>query len=158
MPTNPYAADLAGRDPLASLAEGLETIEAVTARFDAAAWGRPYGPGKWTGRQLLVHLAQMEEFFGTRVRMALTVANFVVQPIEQDGLVTLAAAVSGPAALASFLAQRRVHLELFASFTPEQWGTAFQHPERGTMTVRDLVEYLAGHDWRHVPHLRLIAA
>ena len=154
---NPYAADLAGREPLASLADGLREIESITARFDDGAWERTYGPGKWTGRELLVHLAQMEQFFGARIRMALTVRDYVVQPIEQDDLVALERVVSGPAALASFAAQRRVHLELFARITPAQWDVTLEHPERGTMTARNLLEYLAGHDWRHVPHLRAIA-
>jgi hypothetical protein len=96
MPDNPYAPDLAGRDPLAAMREALEAVEALAARFDATAWERSYAPGKWTARQLLVHLAQVEQFFGTRVRLALTTRDFVVQPMEQDDTLGLEGAVSGP--------------------------------------------------------------
>jgi uncharacterized damage-inducible protein DinB len=158
VPDNPYAPDLAGRDPLAAMREALDAVEALAGRFDAGAWERSYAPGKWTARQLLVHLAQVEQFFGTRLRLALTTRDFVVQPMEQDDTLSLEQAVSGPAALASFAGQRRVHLELLPALAPGQVSTGFQHPERGPMTVRDLVEYWAGHDWRHVEQLRRIAA
>ncbi len=50
---------------------------------------RPYAPGKWTARQVLIHLAQAELMIQPRVRLALTSADYVVQPFEQDDLVAL---------------------------------------------------------------------
>jgi uncharacterized damage-inducible protein DinB len=158
MPDNPYAADLAGREPLAAMRQALEAVESMTSDFDDDAWQRSYAPGKWTARQVLVHLAAIEQFFGTRLRLALTVGDYVVQPMEQDDVMALEAGVSGPSARASFTGQRRANLELLASLTPAQWSVGFHHPERGAITVRYLVEYWAGHDWRHVGQLKTMAA
>jgi uncharacterized damage-inducible protein DinB len=152
-----YAADLAGREPIASLAEAASIIHDVCSPFDAARWARSYAPGKWTARQILVHLAQIEMVFGVRVRFALSTGAYVVQPFDQDPFIEVEGTlIDGTTALASFLAQRAMNLQLFRKLTPAQLATQFHHPERGRMTVAELIAYLAGHDWRHVGQLRQI--
>ena len=155
MPENPYAQDLAGREPMAALAEAASTIHAVCTPFDAGAWRRSCAAGKWSAREILVHLAQIEMVFGVRVRFALTSRAYVVQPFDQDPFIQVEGpVVDGPTALASFLGLRAMNLQLFRSLSPAQLETTFEHPERGEMTVGGLIAYLAGHDWRHVGQLR----
>ena len=57
---NPYDADLAGREPKASLAEAAAAVRTICQPFDAARWRRSYAAGKWTARQVFIHLAQNE--------------------------------------------------------------------------------------------------
>jgi hypothetical protein len=156
--TNPYAADLAGRDPIAALEEARAEIRRLTAEFEEPDWARSYGPGKWTAAELALHLAQVEMVFGVRARFALSTGAYVAQPFDQVPFMAVEGPlVEGPVALASFLAQRAMNLQLYRRLTPQQLGTTFEHPEFGIMTVQDLIAYQAGHDWRHVGHLRQIA-
>ena len=159
MSENPYAADLAGREPIAALADAAATIERLASRYGDAGWGRTYAPGKWTAREILVHLAQIEMVFGVRVRYAVSTGGYVVQPFDQDPFMAVEGpAIDGPTALAAFLALRAMNLQLFRSLSPEQLATRFMHPERGEMTVLEIVAFLAGHDWRHVGQLKTIEA
>ena len=159
MAENPYAGDLAGREPIAALAEADSTIRKLASAFDAAAWQRSYAAGKWTTREILVHMAQIEMVFGMRVRYALSTGNYVVQVFDQDPFMAVEApAIDGETALAAFLGLRAMNLQLFRSLTAQQLNTRFMHPERGEMTVGELIAYLAGHDWRHIGQLKTIAA
>jgi hypothetical protein len=40
--------------------------------------------------------------------------------------------------------------------TPEQWERYGMHAERGCLTVRELVQLIAGHDLNHVEQIRKI--
>ena len=85
--------------------------------------------------------------------------GYVVQPFDQDPFMAVEGpAIDGPTALAAFLSLRAMNLQLFRSLIPEQLATRFMHPERGEMTVLEIVAFLAGHDWRHVGQLKTIAA
>lgn len=159
MADNPYAQDLAGREPVASLGETAAEIQRLAAGFDAASWQRSYGPGKWTASELLLHLVQVELVFATRARFALSTGGYVAQPFDQDPFMAVErVAVDGPVALAAFQALRAFNLRLYRALTPMQRDQTFTHPEFGEMAVEDLLAYNAGHDWRHVGHLRQIAA
>jgi len=154
---NPYAGDLAGREPIAALGEAASTIRSLTSAFDAAAWQRSYASEKWTAREILVHLAQIEMVFGMRARYALSTGNYVVQVFDQDPFMEVEApSIDAQTALAAFLGVRAMNLQLFRSLTAPQLNTRFVHPERGEMTVGELIAYLAGHDWRHIGQLKTI--
>ena len=75
MRDNPYAPDLAGRDPLVALRETPGRFRSLTDGWSAADFERSYAPGKWSARQILIHLAQAELALGTRGRMAVTTAS-----------------------------------------------------------------------------------
>jgi DinB superfamily len=146
---NPYAPDLGGRDPVAALRETPDRY--------AALLERTYAPGKWTARQVLIHLAQAELMIQPRVRLALTAADYVVQPFEQDDLVTLEPSVDAHTALATYTTLRRFGLPLFESLTPSQLATTCRHPQMGTLDVRWFLVMLAGHELRHLGQLHRIA-
>jgi hypothetical protein len=153
---NPYGRELAGREPLTSLADSAEQIRSLVAGFDQPAWLRSYAEGKWTAAQIAQHLAHCELFLGTRVRLALTVPNYVVQPFEQDDLMRIEVAESGPTAFASYYAQRQMNLPFFRQLTAAQLDHPVHHPEKGGISVRWIIELFAGHDWRHIGQLREI--
>src|SRR5689334_13665202 len=83
-PTTPYTSDLGDREPLAAMKEAVERIHALTAGWTPAQFERSYAPGKWTARQILVHLAQTEIALGNRARIALAVPNYIAQALDQD--------------------------------------------------------------------------
>jgi hypothetical protein len=157
MPTNPYHADLAGRDAIGAMRETPGRIEAIVANMTEADLARSYAPGKWTAAQLLVHLAQAELALTVRVRMALTQPDYVAQPFDQDRWLEKEATSDGRMALAAYLAMRRLNLQLFSSLSGAARATTFGHPEHGQLTVQWLLEMIAGHERHHVVHLEAIA-
>ena len=126
---NPYGAELAGREPKASLAEAAEAVRTICQPFDASRWRRSYAAGKWTAAQILVHLAQIEMMFGVRARFALTTGGYVVQVFEQDPFVEVeGVAVDGPTALNAFLSLRAMNLQLFRALIVAAAGPGVRAP------------------------------
>jgi hypothetical protein len=56
-------------------------------------------------------------------------------------------------ALNAFSALREWNLALIGSTTPESMSKPVNHPERGDMTFRVLVETMAGHDLNHLKQI-----
>jgi hypothetical protein len=156
MHKNPYAGPLGNRDALQALAETPERIHALVSRWSDAQWNGSYEPGKWTGREILVHLAQTELALTTRVRFALSEENYHAQPFSQDAWMKNEAAADGKVALDAYLALRRLNVLLFRSLTPDQRRRPFQHPEYGELDPEWVAAQLAGHDLHHLAQLERI--
>ena len=158
MTDNPYAGDLGSRDPVQSLGDTPKRLEAIVRRFTPGDFARSYAPGKWSARQIVVHLAQTELLIQPRVRLALTVADYIVQPFEQDDVLALEPGVSGLAALDAYLAVRRFSIPMLSALTPAQLSTTCRHPESGVIDVRWILVMLAGHELRHLGQLEAVGA
>jgi hypothetical protein len=157
MQKNPYAADLADRDALTALAETPQQIAALAAKWTAAQWNQPYAPGKWTARQVLVHLFQTELALTTRVRFAASRDGYVAQPFSQDDWMPLDDKADGATALDAYLALRRMTVAMFRHMTTAQRTRMFKHPEYGDLTPDWVAAQLAGHDLHHLAQLGRIA-
>lgn len=155
---NPYAASLGDRDVLSSLASTPERIRMLVATLGPAGIRRSYAPGKWTVQQLLVHLAHVELAFAVRARMAVTVADYVIQPFEQDHWVQVEPRTDAATALAAYEAVRAMTLEFFRSLAPEQRHKVITHPERGRMETWDIAATLAGHELHHLAQIEAVVA
>ena len=155
---NPYAKDLGDRDPLVALRETPERIRSVVAAWSPADFERSYGPGKWTARQILIHLAQSELALGNRARMALSTPNYAAQAFDQDKWISRDDRLSGKEALDAFLGMSIMNRSLFASLSPADRTTALTHPEYGELTVDWIVRQMAGHQIHHLEQIQQIAA
>lgn len=149
----PYAQYVGDRDPVDVLQESAQRYRAVRATIADSQWGTPLAPGKWTLRQLIVHVTQWEMIFGVRVRLGLGVTNYIVQPLDQDPLMHEADVVDAATAFACFEALRAMNLKLAAALTPAQRRLPVTHPERGQIDVNDLLTTLAGHGVHHLNQL-----
>ncbi|MDQ3070256.1 MAG: DinB family protein [Acidobacteriota bacterium] len=157
MPT-PYSQYVEGRDPVAVMAETIVKTRAAVSRFTPQDFERSHAPGKWSVREVLIHLAHGEIVFGTRVRFALTTPGYVVQPFDQDAWMALDRnGLDGNAALALFSFTRALNLGLFKQLTPEQRAATFRHPEQGEIKVEDVLVMSAGHEVHHLAQLEEVA-
>lgn len=154
----PYSDQLGRRDPLAVLAETPGRIRELTAKLGPDGFDRSYAPGKWTGRQILAHLAQVEMMAGTRFRQAVTLDDYVVQPFDQDQWIAREPLPEGTEAIEALCSMRRWNLAFFRSLSPEDQARTFRHPERGTLSVDWMLELLAEHDLNHLTQLEMIAS
>ena len=154
---NPYAADLADRDPLEALADTPARIRALTERWTPQQFERSYAPGKWSARQILVHLAQTEMVLGARARMALCTTPYASQPFDQNAWMAHDTAISGADALNALVAMSVMNRALFASLSAADRATPFTHPEYGSISVDWLIQQMAGHQIHHLRQLETIA-
>lgn len=153
---NPYAADLGNRPPLDALADTAERINLLVKDWDAAHFDRSYAPGKWSARQILIHLAQTELALTTRARFALAEPGYAAQSFSQDDWIPLDAAADARTALDAYVAMRRLNVAMWRSLTAAQLERAFSHPEYGELTVAWIMAQMAGHDIHHLRQLEVI--
>jgi DinB superfamily len=156
VPQTPYSADLGSREPLSTMRETTERIRAIASGWSPAQFDRSYAPGKWSARQILVHLVQTEIALGNRARMALAIPNYTAQAFEQDAWMANESSVTGAVALGALVAMNTMNREFFQALTPAQRTTPFSHPEYGALTVDWLIHQMAGHLRHHVEQLEQI--
>jgi len=156
--TNPYASQLAERDPRAVIAETPGRLARIVEQLGAAGLERSWAPGKWSARQVLCHLADCELAFAFRLRQTLAEPHHVIQPFDQDAWSKPYGSLDAQAALAAFTAVRRWNLALLEKASPEDMKKPVTHPERGSMTFQTVIETMGGHDLNHLKQLETAAA
>src|SRR4051812_32778221 len=119
---NPYAADLGNREPLDALSDTPSRIRELVDGWSEAQFERSYAPGKWTARQVLIHLAQTELALTTRARFALTQPGYMAQAFSQDDWMPIDAGASARAALDAYTSLRRLNLEMWKALDEAQWS------------------------------------
>jgi DinB family protein len=157
-PQTPYSEDLGNLEPIASMRESMARLRALAGAWSSRDFERSYAPGKWSARQILMHLAHAELAFGNRARMALAAPghDYVAQPFDQDAWMTRESALGGREALAALVALGTMNAALYASLSPADRIVAFSHPEYGALTIDWLIHQAAGHLLHHLNQLEII--
>ena len=130
---NPYASFLGDKNALEVIEQTPSNLSGLAVQFVPASMEWRPAQGKWNAREILCHLADSEIAFGFRLRQTLAEDKHVIQPVEWN-------------------------LALIGSTTPESMAKPVNHPERGDMTFRVIVETMAGHDLDHLAQLDRIIA
>lgn len=161
MEANPYAKFLGGQDARAVIAStpGLlsQAIAALTPERALAA----VAPGKWSPRQIVAHLADCELAHGFRLRQTLAATGgepALLQPFDQDAWARHDEGYDLASALETFRAVRGWNLKLIGTLTEADMARSAHHPERGDLTLRTLIETMAGHDLNHLLQLQRLSA
>jgi DinB family protein len=144
---------LGERNPVESMTASAERVESVARRLGEARLAKPWGPGKWTGKQILAHLADAEVGIGFRMRQVIAEDAHRIQPFDESAWARRYENVDHEAALASFRALRRWNLDMLRALRPEDLAREAFHPERGPETLGTIVRLLAGHDLNHLAQL-----
>ena len=145
-----YIDRVTGNDALAALIHQVDETAALLARVDEAKAAYRYAPGKWSVKQVVGHMADVERVFGYR---ALRFARADATPLPGFDETTYAeAAESDARPLADiaieFRAIRAASIALFASLSPEalmRTGAANNSP----MSARAAAWTIAGHELHH---------
>lgn len=154
MPT-PYETHVGGRNPVDVLRESYDEYRSLMPKFTSTQWSMPWQPGRWTAQQIMVHAMQWEMIMGVRLRLAVGVPRYEVQPADQDALMgTEDRAVDGPTAWAAFDGMRRANIAFAAALSAEQRMKKVRHPERGEIDVEDILITIAGHGVHHLKQLK----
>ncbi len=154
---NPYATQLGELDPLEVIAATPAQLRALMDVIGGERAEQPRAPGKWSAREIVCHLADCEVAFAFRLRQTLAEDRHVMQPFDQDGWAKRYAGYSVEAALATFSMIRRWNLALVRSLDAADLAKPVNHPERGDMTLKTILETMGGHDRNHLKQVEEIA-
>lgn len=147
---------LGSRDPLAVLGETPAVLTALVDDLTTEEMAQAEGPGKWSIRQVLRHLADSELVWAYRLRMVFAQDRPQVTGYDQDAWADrLGYAHSDPfESLIDFTLLRRSNLNLLASASNADLERVGVHVERGEESIAHMIKLYAGHD---LLHLRQIA-
>jgi hypothetical protein len=154
---NPYAKYLGDLDPLEAIAATPRELERLVRTLGPERAERAPAPGKWSPREIVCHLADCELAFAFRLRQALAVTDYVIQPFDQEKWASAYGAYDMATALAVFDAARRWNLALIRNTPREAFSRKLTHPERGEMTFQTVVETMGGHDRNHLRQIESLA-
>lgn len=150
-----YISAVPGMDILAVLRQELDATLATLESVPTDKVDYRYAPGKWTLRQVVGHVVDMEWVFAVR---ALHFARGVPGPmpgVDQDDVMKVANFEERPwsSLLEQFRHLRLANILLFESFDEAAWnrvGIASGFP----VTVLGLVYIIAGHQRHHLGVIR----
>lgn len=153
---NPYAKFLGDRDPIETISGTAARLGDIAQTLGADGLERRPAPGKWNGREILCHLADCEIVFAFRLRQALAQDRHVIQPFDQERWAANYSLLSAQAALSVFASVRAWNIDFIRGVPADAWEKMLNHPERGDMKFRTVVETMGGHDLNHLQQLEAI--
>lgn len=157
-----YGASYAGYVSRVPETDIVAVLEAQAASMDRWPARMPhdketvaYAPGKWTPRQLVGHMSDVERIFGYRAlrisrRDATPLPGFEEKPYVEHSVY---ADVPFQTLVAELAAVRRANLPLFRRLDEEAWS-ARGEASGMEVTVRALAYIMAGHVRHHLAVLR----
>ena len=149
-----------GKDPLEVQRQTPELLaQLVAGAAQNKLYERPEA-SKWSVGELVAHLADAEIGCSWRYRQMIEHNGSALVPYDQELWNTLGSYGSRrlSESLPLFRLLRENNLRMLDSLAAEQWERYGMHAERGRMSVRDLVQQIAGHDLNHVEQIRKILA
>jgi hypothetical protein len=140
------------RDGYAAVAEALLRI--TPEELDA----RP-GPGRWTAREIVHHLADSETTSAIRLRRLLAEERPFIQGYDQDEFARrLHYDRPHEASLELFKYVRAATAELLDRLEPADWLREGTHSESGRYTVETWLEIYGEHAHKHARQIRAARA
>ena len=122
---------------------------AVDGASDEQLDRRP-APGKWSGREIVHHLADSEMTAAIRVRRLIAEDRPVIVGYDQDEFARrLHYARPIATSLAAFKAARESTADLLESLSPDEWQREGKHSEVGRYSVDHWLEIYAEHAHEH---------
>lgn len=151
----PYVAEAGEGDVLALLQAQLEEVTALFKGLSEAQGGFRYAPGKWSLKDLLLHLSDAERIFSYR---CLRIGRGDATPMpgfEEDAYAAAAQADARTVAdlLADFRAVRTASLTLFRGLPDAAWGNRGITNNRA-ITARCIPYIALGHAVHHLAVIR----
>lgn len=149
-----YINQVDGNDFLQTLKSSEASTVAFLQNLESAKWDDRYAEGKWSIKEVLIHMLDTERIFGYR---ALRISRNDQTPLagfEQDDYVPFYDVENRSinSIIEEFRSVRQATIEMFKHFNGEmleRMGTASGHP----ISVRALGFMIAGHE---IHHLRII--
>lgn len=137
---------------LERLAQHVDEIRGFTAGLAESQLGERPAPAKWSLKEIVMHLAEVQDIFIERVTRILTEENppinpFVPDKARQEGLY-LSANFEGR--MKDFEAQRRNLFAIVRDISDVQWKREGDHPDVRHYTLEKCLEAMMRHEENHL--------
>jgi hypothetical protein len=147
----------------AQLVRQLEVTRDETLGFFAlgdSELARSYGPGKWSVRFLLHHLADSETVLYERIRRAIAEPHPTVKVMDQDAWAKELDYAGMPLEISRdvYVAVRSAIIRLARLRYETHGHLTFVHSVTGVRTLRDEFDKVAQHNELHLGHIRAALA
>jgi hypothetical protein len=135
--------------------DGFDAVKAALAgATDAELDARP-GPGQWSAREIVHHLADSEMTSAIRLRKLIAEDRPVIHGYDQEEFARrLYYDRPIDASLEAFRWARASTVELLDRLTPAQWAREGTHTESGHYSVTRWLEIYAVHAHNHADQIR----
>ena len=136
-------------------ASGPARLRAALAGLDIVAWTAKPRPGKWSIREIALHVTDSELVGAGRIRLTRAQPGSGFFAYDENAWARVydyqnASVAAVERSLALFEALRGYLLPVFEGATGTAWLHPAHHPERGEITLRNLLELYADHSERHI--------
>jgi len=142
------------KEMIAKIANFPNILEANITQFNETQLDIPIGPGEWTVRQVIHHLADAHLNGYLRMKLILTEIKPILKPFDQEAWMGLVD-VKGPIQ-SSLQILRGVH-ERWARFLEvlpeESWSRTGVHLENGLLNLDDLLVHFVHHGDTHIEQI-----
>jgi hypothetical protein len=132
-----------------------ELAAAIEGQSDAWLCRRP-DPKNWAAKEVVCHLRDTEEVFGTRLEQIVAMdvdPTLVVSSADRLADERQYLRNEAGQALAAFRQRRAETLETFGKLSPGQWEKGGLHPVLGRITIDGILSIIAWHDDNHLDQL-----
>ena len=150
-----YVSLVTEEDVVAVLSQQSREVSDLFASIDEARGTYAYAEGKWTIKELFIHLLDSERVFAYRALRIARGDKTPMEGFEQDDYIETSHANERTLAnlIEEFEAIRRSNVILFSTFDQQDWqraGTA----SNAEVSTRALASIMAGHVRHHVAILK----
>jgi hypothetical protein len=138
------------------LSRTADELAAALAGRDEDVLGRRPDPRNWAAKEVVCHLRDTEEVFGSRVEQILVMdVDPTLIVVNADRLAEDRQYLRNDvaAALAAFLRRRAETLDTFGKLAAGQWEKGAVHPALGRLTIDRVLAIMASHDDTHLDQL-----
>ena len=143
-----------------SLIELLISTQEQTLKYynlSEADMSKKSGPGKWSVRQILVHLADTEMVLLTRLKKIISEPRQVIWAFDQDLWCNTLDYNTYPLAISrnTFIAGREEVIHLVGKFYEGSGSREFIHSGTGLRTLKQEFEKVASHNQGHLDQIKI---
>ena len=152
--------DAPGRAKAIDTIAGLpRKLRAVLSSMTEGDLETPYRPGGWTVRQVAHHLPDSHMNAYVRFRLALTEDNPRIKPYDEAKWAELADAKHGPIepSLRMLEGLHERWTALLREMNEGDFSRTLDHPERGPLTLDQMVGLYSWHCEHHLAHVESVA-
>src|SRR5437588_12835758 len=137
------------------IAELPANLQAAVARLSAQQLDTPYREGGWTVRQVVHQVPDSHLNAYIRCKLALTENTPTIKPYNEDAWARLKDSELTPieVSLALLEAVHTRWVTLLKALKPQDFERKFNHPERGTQTIDELIALYDWHGNHHLTHI-----
>ena len=143
-------------ETLQNLSSTPSRLEAIQHQLGAQTrLDSPRALGKWTPRQILAHLTDVESVQRVRVMAMLCEDKPVMLGFDADAWAAAGEYTKRDprSSLNTFSLMRTSNLELWGALTQQQLERRGTHPTRGEFSIAEWLGFVARHDINHLTQL-----